>query len=1435
MSKKRDFSRRKFIRIAGLVTGSAALSPLIQACSDEKTATPLASPSTGPVTAIATTAPVPTATPAPSILPVGNTIDSYLAVAPGTLRAGQTEKISITLFSGANLGSDSVKAALLDNNGQRVADIAGMIQGRGDLALALPKIADGNYTLQIQSAAFQAQSPIKVEQALLLFVETDKPIYKPGQTVHIRVLTLDPQLKPLAAEAITVEVADAKGTKIFRKSVTTDGYGMGTVDLPVSTEPNLGTWKINALSGKRKTPLDIRIEKYVLPKYEVKVDVAKEWVMADERITGTIKADYSYGKPVQGEVEIKATRYVGTWQEFASLTKPLDGQITFDLPAVQYVAGTPASGGKGNISLEVTVREKSTGYEEKSTKLLTVVATPFTLKIIPESVIFKPLLPLSLLVVAETPDKKPVDTAARLEIIYTLSNFQTAREAQIVDMKTGLGTVQITPPATAISLTVSATSGKAFTSLAMQAGYSPSGSFIHLLQVSKGALKVGDTASFKVAATKQSTNFYYEIMSRGMLVYSSFSPSADISFTLTPQMTTNARLLVYQILPNSEVAADYLPFSVEASYPHKIQASFDKAEVEPGQEATLNVQTEGPSKVGLAIVDRSVFILAENRLNLQQVFAELEKLYLTPQIELHDTSTSTNYSNPVTLSSKEIFNNAGVIVMSNKTVPQGQTYKRPIPTGPVPVLGGVVPAPIAAAATTAAATTAAASGAAKTEDLSQNGLAEVQRVRQFFPETWVWSDLTTDAVGKASKKLTAPDSITTWMLNAVALSPKAGLGISQAELKVLQPFFVSVDLVYSAIRGEQFPVKVALYNYTQTSEEFTVELERANWFDLLDQPTRVITVGPNDVGGVAFTIKPQQLGSNQLKITARSKSRADAVVKDLLIEPEGVAREVVENLVVAAGKSYEFDMEVPQGIIQGSARAYLAATGNFMTQTIEGLESLLKMPYGCGEQNMILFAPNVYVAQYLKESGQIKPEILAKAESLMMTGYQRELTYWRTEGSFSAFGNSDKEGSLWLSAFVVKTFAQAKSLIYVDDTVLTRTGEWIGKQQKADGSFAPVGFVHHQDLLGGLKSNTALTAYLAVTLLEAGDKPRAAKAITYLENNLPTINDAYTLAITSYALELAKSGQATTAYNQLLKLAKQGDGGTYWGDEPPVQPKPQQGQGQGAVAPAPAYQPGNQSAVIETTGYALLALTAHGDRVIGAQAARWLVSKRNAYGGWNSTQDTVVGLQALSKFVATSRGDVDVTVNFRSGNWQKDIRIAPDNSDVLQITEAQVGGKVKIEVQGKGQAILQSVRRFNVPDPARKDVSAFQITVDYGVAQIAVNNEIAVKANIQFTPPEPIQAGMVVLDVALPTGFAVVDDSLKALAKQQPKLKRYDTAGRKVILYIEDMSPNEKLQLDFKAVALYPIKAQAVTSQAYSYYRPDWKGESLGGAIVVNS
>src|SRR4030042_2966788 len=156
-------------------------------------------------------------------------------------------------------------------------------------------------------------------------------------------------------------------------------------------------------------------------------------------------------------------------------------------------------------------------------------------------------------------------------------------------------------------------------------------------------------------------------------------------------------------------------------------------------------------------------------------------------------------------------------------------------------------------------------------------------------------------------------------------------------------------------------------------------------------------------------------------------------------------------------------------------------------------------------------------------------------------------------------------------------------------------------------------------MLGGLEGKTALTAYVAVALLESGEQAASARAVGYLEGQLNEIDDAYTMAIVAYALELGGSTLKDQAYNKLMEMAEEDENGLRWGDveEPLTESNPWEF---------------NQSTVIEATGYAALALIKHGDAFNASRAAKWLVSQRNAHGGTGATQDTVVALQGLTEY-----------------------------------------------------------------------------------------------------------------------------------------------------------------------------------------------------------
>jgi len=157
--------------------------------------------------------------------------------------------------------------------------------------------------------------------------------------------------------------------------------------------------------------------------------------------------------------------------------------------------------------------------------------------------------------------------------------------------------------------------------------------------------------------------------------------------------------------------------------------------------------------------------------------------------------------------------------------------------------------------------------------------------------------------------------------------------------------------------------------------------------------------------------------------------------------------------------------------------------------------------------------------------------------------------------------------------------------------------------------------------------------------------------------------------------------------------------------------------------------------------------------------------------------------------------------------------------------------QVTVKAAGKGEAVVQGVLRYNLPT-AGGERSVFDINVDYDTGQVAVNDQVDIDVSVSFDPPQPIKAGMVVLDVSVPTGFAAIEESLTGLL-ERPNIKRYEIAGRKVIVYIEDMAPGDTVSFSFKAVALYPVRGKGAASTVYSYYMPEWRGETLGAAVSV--
>jgi CD109 antigen len=412
---------------------------------------------------------------------------------------------------------------------------------------------------------------------------------------------------------------------------------------------------------------------------------------------------------------------------------------------------------------------------------------------------------------------------------------------------------------------------------------------------------------------------------------------------------------------------------------------------------------------------------------------------------------------------------------------------------------------------------------------------------------------------------------------------------------------------------------------------------------------------------------------------------------------------------------------------------------------------------------MLNFVPNIVVLDYLTTLNKLTPEIEAKAKKYMESGYQRELTYKHDDGSYSAFGKSDKSGSTWLTAFVAKSFHQAAKYILVDKNIINEALEFLSKVQTTNGSFPEVGHVSHKDMQGGSSDGIALTAYTLITFLENQNSTKTYqatidKALSFITQNVDSLNDTYALAIANYALQLAKNNLRDSLLSQLESKAENKNELKYWTKEIPKSDE------------SSPWNDQPSSVNVEMTAYALQAFI-EADQVSSAvPIMKWMVTQRNENGGFISTQDTVVGLQALSKLamnIYAPNSQVQISLKHSDGDVTN-LNVNEQNALILQKYEIPSYARgFEVTAKGRGFSILQLSYKYNVNVTGEWP----RFIIDAKVHENSNKDFLHLIVCTSFVPDDSAEkSNMAVMEVSFPSGYTFDSDSLPEL-KQTENVK----------------------------------------------------------------
>jgi len=703
------------------------------------------------------------------------------------------------------------------------------------------------------------------------------------------------------------------------------------------------------------------------------------------------------------------------------------------------------------------------------------------------------------------------------------------------------------------------------------------------------------------------------------------------------------------------------------------------------------------------------------------------------------------------------------------------------------------------------------------KDKKEAGSSE-PHVRSYFPEAlYINPEIITDKDGRASITIPLADSITTWRMAMLASTRQGALGSATSSIKVFQDFFVDLDLPVTLTQGDQVSIPVGIYNYSNAHGDVGLKLQADEWFSLVDDVAeKSVAVDSGRVGGSQFTLQANRIGKFKLTLSARMKGgaeRADIVVREIEVIPNGREQSVVFNGRLESVAQHE--LHFPADSIPEASKIFVRLYPGPLSQVIEGIDSILRMPGGCFEQTSSSTYPNVLALDYMKRTKKLTPEVHAKAEGYIANGYQRLLTFEVPGGGFSWFGNAP--ANKILTAYGLMEFSDMSKVYDVDPKLILRTQQWLAMQQQADGSWKPDKEFINEGATNRYNSDVLrITAYLAWSLENTGYQGAAVeRAKQFVESHMGAKTDAYTLAVVAnFAVDYGKDREFTREAMQLLLDARtEKDEQAWWSaDETGV------------------YATGT-SASVETTGLAAQALLKWGQASGTARKVmNYIAAKKDASGTWGTTQATIMALRAL--LLATEKGAADVrgtlVVLLNSKPVEK-LVLTPENNDLLhqfafKDIDAKGENTVEIRFEGKGGLAYQVVGRYFLPWDKKPENEPMSIDVAYDRTRLAQDDIATATATIKNNLAK--SANMVMVDLGIPPGFELLSEDLdiyreKSAGQKSGKLEKFSLTATQAILYFDSIAAGETVTLRFRLRAKYPIRARTFQSKVYEYYDPE--------------
>ncbi|UCH97804.1 MAG: hypothetical protein JSV88_13385, partial [Candidatus Aminicenantes bacterium] len=677
----------------------------------------------------------------------------------------------------------------------------------------------------------------------------------------------------------------------------------------------------------------------------------------------------------------------------------------------------------------------------------------------------------------------------------------------------------------------------------------------------------------------------------------------------------------------------------------------------------------------------------------------------------------------------------------------------------------------------------------------------------------------TDAQGKASFKVKIPDieSVSQWQVSALAHTINGKMGTGDCKFKVFQGLRVDMDLPPLLTEGDEISIPVVIHNYYGSPQEITLLLQHDSWFDLSGNTTRKTRINANGRKVEYFKIRARGAGNHRMTLRTSSRVQNDTFVNELAVIPLGKEIQQGFNYRLKGGEEIRKRIVVPETAIHGRDKLMVKIYPGFLSQMVDGMESMLRFPHGCFEQSSSITYPNIMVLEYMKKTGQETPAIKEKAEHYLSKGYQKLLQHERRDGDLSFFiGYAQKVSLLFkgqdqkiFTAYGLLLFSDMQKVYPIAGEIIPRVQKWLLSQMEDDhwDSDSPFGAASYA------KNNAfTATAYITWALLHSGidkDDKQIQTALDYLEKyHTSYFNNPNALGYCALSLIEAQR-QVLPVIQRLNELAKNDQYGIYWAADP-------FGTGGSAVS----------AANVETTAIAALAnLEANNQSLDVFQILHYLLMNKKTSGTWGSTQATVLTLKVLTRALPESSEAVFGMANVWLNNEPvQDILFTENNNIIMHVVDLKdfVGTglpEIQIKFKGRGELFCQLLSSYYLrwDDPLiyqRK--SPINLDLTYDNRRFNKGEILTVDVTASYTDKRNVNFAIV--DIGIPPGFKAIPGDFREI-KAKGIIDRFEINRGRIVLYLNDLDQKGK-RFRFGLRAITEARVKMPGARIYEYYNP---------------